>query len=120
MASESVGRQRNTYVMWLGSAAILAVAWIIVCATLNLMVDRPNPLGVWLLGALLWFPVGLGIARLTGSRRVASRAFIESAAIGGVAVLVALAYLVFVVGIDGTPSGHERDVLLSSLIAALV
>jgi signal transduction histidine kinase len=119
MASASNGRPRRSYGLWLGSAGVLTVAWVIVCATLNLMVDRPNPLGLWLLGGLLWFPVALGVARSTSSRGAASRVFTESAAISGLAVLIALAYLVFVVGIDGTPSGHERDVLLSSLVAAL-
>ena len=119
MASAANGRPRRSYALWLASAGVLAIAWVIVCATLNLMVDRPSPLGLWLLGGLLWFPVALLVAKLVPSGGAASRAFTESTAVSGVAVLVALAYLVFVVGIDGTPTGHERDVLLSSLIAAL-
>ncbi len=111
---------RRAYWLWLAAAGVIAVGWVVVCATLNLMIDRPRPLLVWTAAGLLWLPVGLGVALLTRSRRAAARAFVECLAVAGVAALTAVAYLVFVVGMDGPPKGHERDVLLSSLIAALV
>ena len=49
----------------------------------------------------------------------AAAAVTESVAITGVAVLVAAVYLVVIFGIGGTPKGHERDVLLASLAAAV-
>jgi signal transduction histidine kinase len=110
----------RAYALWLAAASVVTVGWVIVCATLNVMIDRPRPLLVWLAVGLLWLPVGLGAAVLSHGKRPAARAFIECVAVSGIAVLIAVAYLVFVVGMDGQPKGHERDVLLSSLIAALV
>ena len=113
-------QHRPAYSLWLAAAGVLTVGWVVVCATLNLMIDRPSPLGLWLPAGLLWLPLGLAIAAVTRGRRISARVFVECVAVAGLAVLIAVAYLVFVVGMDGKPKGHERDVLLSSLIAALV
>ncbi len=119
MAGQAVS-QRRANPLWLGASGVLAVAWVLVCLTLHVMIDRPRPLGLWLAGGVLWLPVGLCVAASVRNARTAARAFVESVAIAGISVLVCAAYLVFVVGMDGTPKGHERQVLLSSLIAALV
>ena len=106
--------------LWLGAAVVLALAWVLVCITLHLMIDRPRPLGLWVAAAVLWLPLGVGVGMAVRSARSAARAFVEAVAVAGIAMLVCAAYLVFVVGIDGAPKGHERQVLLSSLVAALV
>jgi signal transduction histidine kinase len=111
-------RERSAYLLWLGAAGALAAGWVVVCSTLNLMVDRPAPLGPWLGAALLFIPLAYALGRLVRSPRVAGMVFVESMAASGIAALAAVAYLVFVVGMDGTPTGHERDVLVSSLVAA--
>lgn len=111
---------RRSGLLALGAGAALAVGWMVVCATLNVMLGRPEPLWLWVLGGLAALPLGYLIGRLVGNQRAVATLFIESVALSGVAVTVALAYLVFVVGINGTPHGHERDVLFASLIAATV
>jgi len=104
---------------WLAAAAVLAAAFAVVCVALDLMTGDPQPLAVWLSAALVLIPLGQLCALLVPGTRPAAVALVEAIAAAGVAVLVALVYLVVVVGINGAPRGHERSVLLASLAAAI-
>jgi signal transduction histidine kinase len=107
-------------VQWLGAAAVLAVAFGFVCASLDLMTGSPQPLVAWLAAGLLLVPLGQLCGLLVQGSRPAAAALVESVAAAGMAALVAVVYLVIVVGINGAPSGHERSVLMASLAAALI
>ena len=104
---------------WLAAAAVLAAAFAVVCVALDLMTGDPQPLAAWLSAALVLIPLGQLCALRVPGTRPAAVALVESIAAAGVAVLVALVYLVIVVGINGAPRGHERSVLLASLAAAI-
>jgi signal transduction histidine kinase len=105
---------------WMAAASVLATAFVVVCGALHLMTDAPQPLLVWLASALLVIPFGQLLALVVPGGRVAVGALVESIAAAGVAAVVAVVYLVIVVGINGAPRGHERSVLLESLVAALI
>jgi signal transduction histidine kinase len=104
---------------WLAAAAILAAGADAVIVTLWLIVEQPHDPLPWLVAMLGLVPIGQVVASASRSVRAPATALTESIAIAGVAVLVAVVYLVVVAGIDGAPKGHERDVLLSSLAAAI-
>ncbi len=105
---------------WLAAATVLALAFDTGCATLDLMTGAPQPLVRWLAAGLLLIPVGQVCAAVVSSTRAAAVALVEAIAAAGVAVLVAVVYLVVIVGINGAPRGHERSVLMASLVAAFV
>ena len=115
----ATGEQRGS-LLWMAAASVLAAAFVVVCAALHLMTGAPQPLAVWLASALLVIPLGQLLALLVPGTRAAGSALVESIAAAGVAATVAVVYLVIVVGINGTPRGHERSVLLESLLAALI
>lgn len=105
---------------WLASGSVLSATFIAVCLALNVMTDRPSALLVWVAGALLFVPVTAALAPLVAGSRASVVVLLESITAGGLAALVVVVYLVVVVGINGTPHGHERDVLSASIAAALV
>jgi signal transduction histidine kinase len=105
---------------WMAAASVLTTAFVAVCGALHLMTGAPTPLAVWLASALLVIPLGQLLALLVPGSRAAVGALVESIAAAGVAAVVAVVYLVIVVGINGAPRGHERSVLLESLVAALI
>jgi signal transduction histidine kinase len=115
----ATGDERRS-LQWLAAASVLAAAFVVVCGALHLMTDAPQPSAVWLASALLVIPLGQLLALLVPGRRAAVAALVESIAAAGVAAIVAVVYLVIVVGINGAPRGHERSVLLESLVAALI
>ncbi|MDQ2749300.1 MAG: histidine kinase [Actinomycetota bacterium] len=115
----AVAEERRS-LQWLAAASVLTTAFVAVCGALHLMTDAPTPLGVWLASALLVIPFGQVLASLVPGSRAAVAALVESIAAAGVAAVVAVVYLVIVVGINGAPRGHERSVLLESLVAALI
>ena len=104
---------------WLAAGAVLATGAGAVILTLWLIVDVPHRPLPWLAATLVLVPIAQLSASLTQNVRLAANALTESVAVAGVATLVAVVYLVIVAGINGVPRGHERDVLLSSLAAAI-
>jgi hypothetical protein len=80
----------------------------------------PKHPGWWFLVLLALAPVALVVSRWLVSDRLAASVLVHSAAVSGSALVVVAVYLVLVVGINGSPDGAQRDVMLSSLFAATV
>ena len=87
---------------------------------LHLMTSVPHHPGLWFVLLLAAAPVVLVISRWLVNDRAAAAALVHSTAIAGSALVVVGVYLVLVVGINGSPTGTERGVMLSSLFAATV
>ena len=120
MTAASGALPRRRMVQWLGAGAVLAVATVVVLVTLRALTGHPHDLDVWLPGTGLFVLLAWAAGSLVDGGRVAAVAFVESVALAGTAALVCAVYLVVVVGIEGTPTGHERSILTASLIAAAV
>jgi signal transduction histidine kinase len=114
------GAEQRVTMQWIAAAGVLSVGYLIVCAVLHLMTGAPHALSVWLAAALVAIPVGHILAIVVPADRAAGWILRQSVGAAGAAVVVSLAYLVIVMGIEGPPKGHERDVLLASLAAAIV
>jgi signal transduction histidine kinase len=115
-----VGAEQRITLQWLVAAGMLAASWAVICATLHVIVGSPSPLLPWFVVSLILIPVGHLTALLFPYARTSAAALIESMGVFGASALVAAAYLVFVAGINGRPTGHERGVLIASLVAAIV
>jgi signal transduction histidine kinase len=111
--------ERRT-LQWLAASCVIATAAAVVSLWLHAMTARPAGLIVPVAWCLVIIPVAHGLALLVRDARAARVALVESIVAAGVALLVAVAYLVVVVGIDGSLHGHERSVFVSSLVAAIV
>ncbi|MFN2561642.1 MAG: histidine kinase [Jatrophihabitans sp.] len=114
------GVEEKRILRWLAAGSVLAAAFIVVCLALDLMTDKPHPLPVWVAAGLLFVPIALVLSAIVTGTRASAAVLLEAIAAAGLAALVVIVYLVVVVGINGSPHGHERDVLIASLAAALV
>ncbi len=108
------------FALWLAAGAVLVVGLCIVLPTLHLMTGAPQRPLLWITYGLLLIPLAHIAAVSSPASRGGGAALTEAIAATGVAALVALVYLVVIVGIGGPPKDHERDVLLASLLAAIV
>jgi signal transduction histidine kinase len=106
--------EQRRALQWLASAAVLVAGLCIAFFALHLMVAS------WLAASFVVVPIGQLLAvRVPGSRAPAI-ALVQSIGVAGIAVLVSLVYVVIVAGINGTPKGSERGVLVAGLAAAIV
>ena len=105
--------------LWLLAAGVLVIGVCIGLPTLHLMTGAPQRPSLWILYSLALFPLAHTLSVLVTSDTGGAAAFTESVAFSGVAALVALVYLVVIYGMGGAPKGHERDVLLASLVAGV-
>jgi signal transduction histidine kinase len=111
--------ERRT-LQWLAAAAVLAVAFDAVCVALNVLIGAPGSLREPVLAALILFPAAQAVVTWRAAARVAGAVLVESVVLAGLSGLVVAAYLVVVVGLGRPPVGGERDILLSSIAAAVV
>lgn len=114
--ADAEGRRR---IQWVAAGGILSVGFAIICATLHVLVDIPADLWPWLVAGAIAVPTGFGVGASTRSRLAAERAVVHAVTATGIAGLLAVVYLVFVLGIVGAPNGHERGTLVASLVAAV-
>jgi signal transduction histidine kinase len=112
--------ERRRVLSWLGAGAALAVGAAVVLIALRIMAGHPHALGGWLLGLLAAVPLARIAAMFARNTRLAGVVLVETFALAGMAALVSVVYLVLVVGIEGSPHGHERSILVASLAAAAV
>jgi signal transduction histidine kinase len=105
---------------WLAAAVILAAAFDVVCLALHVLVDAPESVRAWLLGSLLLVPAAQTLLAWTPAARMADAVLVEAVVLAGLAVLVVVVYLVVIVGLGHPPEAGERDVMLSSIVAAVV
>ncbi|MEU6789999.1 histidine kinase [Nonomuraea angiospora] len=107
---------------WVGAAAVVTAAADAVLIALNLLLDMPGDgtLLPWLLAAMVVLPAGLTLAQIPAVSRLAERALVEAVVVAGLGLLVVAVYLVVVIGLGHEPVGTEHDVLLASVMAALI
>ncbi|WP_285579268.1 histidine kinase [Herbidospora sp. NBRC 101105] len=112
-------RQRAA-LQWTGAALLLAAAAGAVIIGLYLLLGVPQTPMAWLVGALVIVPVGALFGHLPPTAHVGEKALLEAVVVAGFAVMIASVYLVVVLGLGRLPAESERDLLVSSMAAALV
>jgi signal transduction histidine kinase len=107
---------------WVAASAVVTAAADAVLYALNVLLRIPadGDLLPWLLAAMVMLPAGLILAHIPSVSRLAERALVESVVIAGLGMLVVAVYLVVVIGLGHQPVGSEHDVLLASVMAALI
>ena len=117
LLTAGVERQR---LQWLGCGAAVAGEIALVAAALDLFVGWPAHTGALAAGATVLLP--LALAASTSERLVArvDRLLVHTVSITGLTAVVIAVYLVIVIGLGGTPSNADRQLLGLSMIAAAV
>ncbi|MEO6712689.1 MAG: histidine kinase [Mycobacteriales bacterium] len=113
-------RDARRILEWLLATLVLSAAAATVVVALHFLVDTPEAVTPWLVGALVLVPLGQALAAWPRLRQAAGVVLVESFVVAGLTVFVVAVYLVVVIGLGEVPQGRERDVLVSSLIAAVV
>lgn len=120
MAATSTTLVTRIQLRWFVAALAAALGAGASLWALHLMTSVPEHPGRWFLLLLALVPVVLVASRWLVSDRLAASVVVHSTAISIAALVVVGVYLVLVVGMNGSPDGSERDVMLSSLFAATV
>jgi signal transduction histidine kinase len=105
---------------WVAAGVVLTAAAAAVLLALTALVgvpDRPVP---WIVGALALVPAAVALGVHPGSAPAAATALVEAVVTAGIAALVVVVYLVVVIGLGHAPVAAEREVLVSSIAAAIV
>jgi signal transduction histidine kinase len=114
-------RHEQERLQWLGISAVLAADVSLIAAVLHLLVSWPGPVGAAMAATTVALPLGVvasGIARLAP---YGGRILVHVLSIAGFSVVVAVAYLVIVLGLGKAPaSDANREILGLSIIAAAV
>jgi signal transduction histidine kinase len=105
---------------WVAAAAVLAAGCDLVLLALHVLVGVPDSPDPWFVATLALIPLAQALALWPATADSGEAALIESIVVTGLAALVVAVYLVVVVGLNRAPTGGERDILLASIIAAIV
>lgn len=112
--------EQRQFIQWLAAAAVTIAAADVVLIALSVLLGVPAELTPWVLGTLVFVPLGVLGGQLRRSAAAGESVLIEAIVVAGLAAFVVAVYLVVVVGLVRPPAGAERDILLSSVAAALV
>jgi len=112
--------EQRHFIQWLAAAAVTIAAADAVLLALSVLLGVPGELTPWVLGSLLLVPLGVLGGQLRRSAAAGESVLVEAIVVAGLAVFVVAVYLIVVVGLVRPPAGAERDILLSSVAAALV
>ena len=114
-------RHEQERLQWLGISAVLAADVSLISAVLHLLVGWPGPIGAVMAATTVALPLGVvasGIARLAP---YGGRILVHILSVAGFSVVVAVAYVVIVLGLGKAPAnGGDREILGLSMIAAAV
>jgi signal transduction histidine kinase len=107
-------------IQWLAAAAVLVAGADLAVLALHVMAGAPASLRFWLAAPVVLIPLSQLAGSILTRPRLAEAALMEAIVASGLAALVVAVYLVVVVGLGRAPEGAEHDILISSLIAAIV
>lgn len=119
-----IGRRRSPggttadRALWLGWAAVVTVVAGALGAGSSLLIDWP---GTWIAGlasGCVLVPVAALLGRWRRAARVAAGVLVQTLVVSGVLLVVAAVYLMVVIGFGRSPEGHERTMLILSIVAA--
>ncbi len=105
---------------WLAGTIALAAAVVVTVWALHLMTGVPEDSVRWFGIAGTAVPVVLMASAFFDNERLAAWFVVRAGALSGILLVVIAVYLVLVVGINGTPKDGERDVMLTSMVAAVI
>lgn len=113
----SSGRTRSRW-LWSVWALTVSAALTMAALVLSLLVDRPAQPFVGVVSTLVLVPVAILVARSAGAATIVERLVVHTVVVAGLVALAGVVYLFVVLGLGRTPEGHERTMLVLSIVAA--
>jgi signal transduction histidine kinase len=116
----AAGHDRET-LQWAGLGAVAAADIALVAAVLHVLVAWPGPAGLVAEGATAAIPLATIAALVPALARQSSRLFVYALSAAGFSVVVAVIYLIVILGFGQAPdSSADREVLGLSMLAAAI
>jgi signal transduction histidine kinase len=116
----AVGRDRDR-MQWMGIGAVLAADVALVAAVLHALVGWPGPYGAVAAAGVVLIPLGLCLGDVDRFATHSGRIFVQVLSVVGFSLVVALIYIVVVLGLGHAPTDSgDREVLGLSMLAAAV
>jgi signal transduction histidine kinase len=116
----TAGRSRER-MQWLGIGVVLAADVALISAVLHVLVGWPGPAGPVAAGATVLVPLGLIAGELSALAPHGGRLLVQVLSIAGFSVVVAVIYLIIVLGLGKAPGdAADREILGLSMLAAAV
>ncbi len=116
----SAGRDRER-LQWIGASAVLAAGLALAAAVLHVLIAWPGPLAAVAAGCTVLLSVGMMAGEIRSLGPSAGRALVQLIAVAGFAVVVAVIYVIVVLGVGSGPaSSSDRELLGLSMLAAAI
>jgi signal transduction histidine kinase len=116
----TAGHDREV-LQWAAMGVVAAADIALVAAVLHLLVGWPGPAGLVAAGGTAAIPLGLMAGTATALARHGSRVFVYVLSAAGFSVVVAVIYLIVILGFGQAPSDQgDRQVLGLSMLAAAI
>ncbi len=114
------GRERER-MQWIAAGAVLAAGLALAAAVLHLLVGWPTPVAATAAACTVLLPMGMIAGEIRPLAPSAGRVLVQLIAIAGFTVLVAVVYLIVVLGVGRSSSNvSDRDLLGLSMLAAAI
>ena len=116
----AAGRERER-MQWIGAGTVLAAGLALAVAVLHLLVGWPVPVAATAAACTVLLPAGMMAGEIRPLGPSAGRVLVQLIAVAGFTVLVAVVYLIVVLGVGrGPASVSDRDLLGLSMVAAAI
>jgi signal transduction histidine kinase len=118
LAATGHDRQR---LQWIGVGAVLAAGLALAVGVLHVLVAWPVPAAAAAAACTVFLPLGMIAGEIRPLGPLAGRALVQLIAVAGFAVVVAVIYVIVVLGIGHAPAtAADRELLGLSMLAAAI
>ncbi|HUA42532.1 MAG TPA: histidine kinase [Streptosporangiaceae bacterium] len=116
----AAGRDRER-LQWIGAGAVLAAGLALAAGVLHLLVGWPAPVAATAAACTVLLPAGMIAGEIRPLGPAAGRFLVELIAVAGFTVLVAVVYVIVVLGVGRGPAdASDRELLGLSMLAAAI
>jgi signal transduction histidine kinase len=106
---------------WIGAGAVLAAGLALAASVLHVLVAWPVPVAATAAACTVLLPLGMIVGEIRSLGPLAGRAMVQVIAVAGFAAVVAVIYVVVVLGVGRAPAtAAGRELLGLSMLAAAI
>ncbi len=114
------GAVERARLQWAGWGVVVAALVVLVTEIVHLLLEWPPSPGAVALAATALVPVSLALSAWDGIAVRIDRLLVHTIVVAGLVTIVAVVYLLVVLGLGNAPDDADRDLLGLSMVAAVV